>query len=286
MKRLVFFAVFSLTAFVIVSLFSCTAQTPKANLKTDIDSLSYAYGVSVTQGLDDYLLQMGIEGSLRDEFFKGFNEGIAVNKKDKKTSARMEGYTVGMRVSNDFLTGINGTLFGADSTRSLNKSQYLAGFLAAVQDKDLLIEREDVEMFIQTRSSALQAKVNEKLITENQAFLDANRNKEGVISLPSGLQYKVIKEGDGSKPVAESVVKANYKGMDINGDVFDEGEGVDFPLNRVIPGWTEGLQLMPVGSIYTLYLPYELGYGEMGSPPHVQPYATLIFEVELLEIVE
>ena len=286
MKKLVFLAVLCISASVIVSFFSCSAQVPKANLKTEIDSLSYAYGISITQGLDEHLLRLGLEEAYKDEFYKGFFEGVEINAEDKKVTAKMMGQSIGMQVANDMFKGINGSLFGANSTESLNKSQYLAGFIAAAQSKDLLMNREDIEMFIQTKSSNLQAKTNEKLITENQAFLDENRNKEGVIALPSGLQYKVIKEGDGPKPTIESTVKANYKGMDINGDVFQENEGIDFPLDRVIPGWTEGLQLMPVGSKYMLYLPYNLAYGEMGDPPHIQPYATLIFEVELLEIVE
>jgi len=286
MKKLVFLAVLCISASVVVSFFSCSAQAPKANLKTEIDSLSYAYGISFSNGLDEHLLRLGLEEAYKDEFYKGFFEGIKINTEDKKVSAKMMGQSIGMQVANDMFNGASENLFGANSTQSLNKSQYLAGFIAAAQSKDLLMNKDDIEIFVQTKSTVLRAKLNEKLIAENQAFLDENRNKEGVIALPSGLQYKVIKEGDGPKPTIESTVKANYKGMDINGDVFQENEGVDFPLMRVIPGWTEGLQLMPVGSKYILYLPYDLAYGERGDPPHIQPYATLIFEVELLEIVE
>lgn len=119
-------------------------------------------------------------------------------------------------------------------------------------------------------------------------FLAANAQKPGVITTPSGLQYKVIVQGDGPKPTANSEVEVHYKGTLIDGTVFDSsydrGESISFFLNQVIAGWTEGVQLMPTGSKYELYIPYELGYGARGAGGVIPPYATLIFEVELLKI--
>lgn len=122
----------------------------------------------------------------------------------------------------------------------------------------------------------------------NQKFLDDNKSKEGVVTLPSGLQYKIIKEGNGPKPTLESTVKTHYIGTLIDGTKFDSSvdrnEPAVFPVQGVIPGWTEALQLMPVGSKWELYIPFNLAYGERGYQPSIEPYSTLIFEIELLSI--
>jgi FKBP-type peptidyl-prolyl cis-trans isomerase len=119
-------------------------------------------------------------------------------------------------------------------------------------------------------------------------FLADNAKKEGVITTPSGLQYKVVKQGDGPRPAARDMVSVYYTGMLIDGKVFDKADSsgipVSFPLNQVIAGWTEGLQLMPVGSTYVFYIPSELGYGKGGAGNVIPPNATLIFEVELVSI--
>jgi len=127
-------------------------------------------------------------------------------------------------------------------------------------------------------------------------FLAENATKEGVITTASGLQYKVVKQGTGPKPAARDMVSVYYKGMLIDGKVFDKADSsvfdkadssgipVSFPLNQVIAGWTEGLQLMPVGSTYIFYIPSELGYGKGGAGNVIPPNATLIFEVELVSI--
>jgi FKBP-type peptidyl-prolyl cis-trans isomerase len=120
-------------------------------------------------------------------------------------------------------------------------------------------------------------------------FLEENKNKEGVVALPSGLQYKVEREGTGKKPGPTSNVTVHYTGMLTDGRVFDSsverGQPISFPLNRVIAGWTEGLQLMTEGSKYTLFIPSDLGYGSYGAPGSIiGPNATLIFEVELIKV--
>jgi FKBP-type peptidyl-prolyl cis-trans isomerase FklB len=127
-------------------------------------------------------------------------------------------------------------------------------------------------------------------IAANQAFLEENKKKPGVITTPSGLQYEVIKMGTGPKPTAESTVRVHYTGTLIDGTEFDSsvkrGQPVEFPVIGVIPGWTEALQLMPVGSKFKLYIPENLGYGAQGAGDVIKPYSTLIFEVELLDIVK
>jgi FKBP-type peptidyl-prolyl cis-trans isomerase FklB len=125
---------------------------------------------------------------------------------------------------------------------------------------------------------------------EGETFLAANKSKDGVVALPSGLQYKILTPGTGPKPTATDTVKCNYKGTLINGKEFDSsfkrGEPATFPVGGVIKGWTEALQLMPVGSKWQLFIPADLAYGDRGAPPDIGPGDTLIFEVELLSIEE
>ncbi len=129
-----------------------------------------------------------------------------------------------------------------------------------------------------------------KAAQEGEAFLAENAKKEGVVVLPSGLQYKVLKKGTGPIPTANDVVRTHYHGTFINGKVFDSsverGEPAEFPVNRVIPGWTEALQLMKVGDKWQLFIPSKLAYGKRGSPGGIGPDTTLIFDVELLDIVK
>ena len=119
---------------------------------------------------------------------------------------------------------------------------------------------------------------------DGAAFLAENGKKPGIATTPSGLQYQVINAGKGSKPAATDSVTVNYQGMFINGKSFDSGEDISFPLNGVIPGWTEGLQLMQEGAKYRFFVPPELGYGEAGAARVIPPNATLIFEVDLLKV--
>ena len=123
---------------------------------------------------------------------------------------------------------------------------------------------------------------------EGEAFLAENAKKEGVVSLPSGLQYQVLREGDGRKPAATDQVECHYEGTLINGQVFDSsyqrGQTATFGLNQVIAGWTEGLQLMQEGAKYRFFIPYHLAYGELGAGQSIPPFATLIFDVELVKV--
>ncbi len=141
-----------------------------------------------------------------------------------------------------------------------------------------------VESFFQKKAEE-QAGAAKK---EGEAFLAENAKKDGVVSLPSGLQYQVLREGNGSKPSATDQVECHYEGTLINGQVFDSsyrrGETATFGLNQVIKGWTEGLQLMQEGAKYRFFIPYHLAYGERGAGQSIPPYATLIFDVELVKV--
>ncbi len=144
-------------------------------------------------------------------------------------------------------------------------------------------------MGISDRLAQMNKEKAEANSVAGKTFLEENKKREGVVETPSGLQYEIIKEGNGPKPTAQDSVKCHYHGTTITGTVFDSSvvrkQPATFPLNRVIKGWTEGVQLMPVGSKWKLFLPSELAYGSQQVGTHIGPNSTLIFEVELLEIV-
>jgi FKBP-type peptidyl-prolyl cis-trans isomerase FkpA len=141
---------------------------------------------------------------------------------------------------------------------------------------------------LQAHAEKVAAELPKKNTEEGTAFLAKNKTAEGVITTASGLQYKVLRQGAGAKPNATDIVKVHYKGTLLNGETFDSSydrnEPIDFPLNQVVPGWSEGVGLMSVGSKYQFWIPSDLAYGEMGSPPVIGPNATLVFEVELLDV--
>lgn len=193
-------------------------------------------------------------------------------------------YTLGVNVGKTF------ELIKAEP----NLDVFLAGIKDVLQKKKLAMTDEEmqdaVQNFQRSFREAQQRKFEEdaqKNQAEAEKFLEENKTKEGVVTLPSGLQYKILKEGTGQKPKETDTVTVHYKGTLIDGTVFDSsyerGEPVSFPLNRVIKGWTEALQLMPVGSKWQLFIPPQLAYGKEGNQ-RIPPNALLIFEVELLNI--
>lgn len=288
MKKVTLFMAIAAAA----SLASCTAQSPKANLKTDLDSLSYSLGMSQTQGLKGYLVgRMDVDTAFMAEFIKGVNEGAS--KTSKKDIAYMAGIQIGQQISNQMMKGINQELFGADSTQSISKDNFLAGFIAGTLEKGGVMTMEAAQAYTQTAMEAIKAKAMEKTHGPNkeagEKFLAANKAKEGVKTTPSGLQYKVITEGTGAIPADTANVKVNYKGTLIDGTEFDSSykrnEPATFRANQVIKGWTEALTMMPVGSKWELYIPQDLAYGSKDQG-QIKPFSTLVFEVELLEIVK
>lgn len=285
MKKVTFFMALAAAA----SLASCTAQSPKATLKTDIDSLSYAFGMSQTEGIDQFFTQQGIDSTKMVDFLKGFNEGAA--KLDKKDVAYMAGLQLGQMVSKRWVEGLNQQIFGTDSTHTVSRENLLAGFVAGVINKGVM-SKEEARTYTQTAMDAIKEKANAEKYADNKAagekFLAENKTKKGVMTTPSGLQYKIITKGSGPIPVDSSKVKVNYKGTLIDGTEFDSSykrkEPAIFHANQVIKGWTEALTMMPVGSKWELYIPYDLAYGTKESGGQIKPFSTLIFEVQLLGI--
>lgn len=166
------------------------------------------------------------------------------------------------------------------------------GLLEVLQGKDSALSEQEIEKAYQRYDNKQKERAEEqgkKLAEEGLVFLEKNAKREEVTTLDSGLQYEVIHQGEGDKPSASSTVKTHYHGTLINGEVFDSsvdrGQPAEFPVNGVIAGWTEALQLMSVGTKWRLFLPPNLAYGERGAGGKIGPNATLVFEVELLEIV-
>ena len=266
---------------------------------TSIDSLSYSMGMAQTQGLKDYLVkQMKIDVNLTDDFVKGLKEGVNADG-DKQKAAYYAGLQIGQQIVRQMKPGINKELFGDDASKSISMDQFMAGFVSGYTGKDGLMNMEEAQQLAQR----LMEKVKNETMLEKygdnkkagedfmaaQAKL-AKKKKSGITVLPSGLMYKVITKGNG--PVAKTTdkVKVKYEGRLIDGTVFDStekhgGEPATFAPNQVIKGWTEALTLMPVGSKWQLYIPQELAYGNRDAGK-IKPFSALIFDVEVLEIVE
>jgi FKBP-type peptidyl-prolyl cis-trans isomerase len=197
-----------------------------------------------------------------------------------KTSLDTLSYAIGL---------LDAAFFRQQGLENVNYTVMSRGFDDKLKGKPLLITPQQAEMTVREQLQALLRKKSEAVIKEGEAFLQANSKKPGVKVLPSGLQYEVLTMGTGPKPVDTSVVRVHYEGFLLNGFKFDtsrdRGEPAEFPLNRVIRGWTEGVQQMPVGSRFKFYIPYQMAYGEQGAPPSIPGGAALIFDVELIDIV-
>lgn len=171
-------------------------------------------------------------------------------------------------------------------TRALKDS--LTGAKSAMTDDEIRATLSDLTKDMQAKQATLNKEKADKNKQEGEAFLTANKTKEGVVALPSGLQYKIIKAGTGPKPTAADTVVCNYKGTLIDGKEFDSsykrGQPATFPVGGVIKGWTEALQLMSVGSTWQLFIPADLAYGDRQAGPDITPGSTLVFEVELVSI--
>jgi FKBP-type peptidyl-prolyl cis-trans isomerase FklB len=269
---------------------SCTSFSSRNELKTDIDTMSYYFGVSHADGIKRHLaMQAGVDTAYMDDFYEGFRHG-AKNYAPEDV-AYFEGVRIAHLINNQWVENINRDIFMGDSGKTINRKAVLAGFYNGVKSYD-----EIGMMRAQTYSQSKMNEIKEQYklekyaesIAANEKFLADNKNKDGVQTTPSGLQYRIITEGKGDVPEEKSKVKVNYRGTLIDGTEFDSSykntAPGSFRVNQVIKGWTEALKMMPVGSKWELYIPQELGYGSTGQGKNIPPYSTLIFEVELLEI--
>ena len=288
MKKFSFMAALAIVA---AGMVSCGKSTPKANLKSDVDTLSYAIGMAQTQGLKEYLVErMDVDTTYMKEFIKGLNEGANAGD-DKKKAAYYAGIQIGQQISNIMMKNINREVFGNDSTKTISLKNFMAGFVSGVTGKNGLMTAEQASMTAQSKMEQMKAEQMMKQYGPNkekgEKFLAENAKKEGVKTLPSGVQYKVIKEGTGAIPADTSKVKVNYEGRTIEGKVFDSSSKRNQPLtlrcNQTIKGWTDAMVHMPVGSVWEVYIPQNLAYGER-EQGDIKPFSVLIFKIELLGI--
>ena len=291
MKKLFFGAM--MMAFAAATFVSCGNSTPKADLKDEVDTLSYAMGMAQTQGLKEYLSdRLQIDTAYMDDFIKGLNDGANAGD-DKKKAAYYAGIQIGQQISNQMVKGINHEVFGGDSTKTISLKNFMAGFVSGTTGKKGLMTIEQAGRIAQEKMVSIKAKAMEKQYGPNKVagekFLATNKKKPGVVTLPSGVQYKVIKEGNGPMPKDTSMVKVQYEGKTIDGNVFDSsykrGEPVSLRANQVIKGWTEALVHMPVGSVWEVYIPQNLAYGER-EQGQIKPFSVLIFKIELVSLGE
>jgi FKBP-type peptidyl-prolyl cis-trans isomerase FklB len=213
--------------------------------------------------------------------------GVAYASEKPSTKQDKVSYAIGMNIATNMKAQ------GLD----VDADQLAAGLKAVLKGEETQLTREEMgevltafQQEMQMKQMAEAAAAAAKAEKAGKEFLAANSKKEGVVTLESGLQYKVLTEGTGATPKEDSKVKVHYKGTLIDGKVFDSsydrGEPVEFPVNRVIKGWTEALQLMKVGDKWQLVIPADLAYGEQGAPPTIPPNAVLVFDVELLEVLK
>lgn len=199
-----------------------------------------------------------------------------------ETTEQQASYGIGMQMGQQLASAFQGVDFTAAQT----------GFKDACNGAEPQVDPDKInEAFgiMQQRMEQEQTENAKSFAAEGEAFLAENAKKDGVVVTESGLQYEILEQGNGDKPSATSTVRTHYRGTLITGEEFDSsygrGEPTEFPVNGVIKGWTEALQLMPVGSKWKLYIPYDIAYGAQGAGGAIGPYQTLVFELELIEIV-
>lgn len=255
----------------------CPHKVKTVELKNFTDSINYAFGMLNGDQMRMYLLANDTDGTAQKDFIENINKAMKVSARNPQLV--MMGKQIGSAIREQEPTG----LLGMENVAT-NFELIKQGFVNGMYDYDTQFDSRTAGEYIE--NTMTQIKYGEA-IAAGKKFLEENKLKEGVVTTESGLQYEVIKMGKGAKPTATDKVKVHYHGTLTDGTVFDSsvdrGEPITFALNQVIPGWTEGVQLMPVGSKFRFYVPQELGYGarQAGSIP---PYSTLIFEVELLGI--
>ena len=287
MKKISILAVAAIAA----AMVSCGNGTPKADIKTDIDTLSYAVGMAQTRGLKEDLVQrMGMDTAYIDDFVKGLNESVNAGD-DKKKAAYYAGLQIGQQISQQMIKGLNYELFGEDSTQTVSLNNFMAGFVAATTGKGELMTLDSAAVLAETMMVTIKDKqINERYADNKVAsekFMAEIAKKEGIQTLGDGIYYEVITEGKGEIPADTDRVKVDYEGTLINDSVFDSsykrGEPTTFMCKQVIPGWTKALTHMPVGSTWKVYIPQEQAYGSQDRGM-IKPFSALVFKIELHSI--
>lgn len=264
------------------------AETPQ--LKTHSDSISYLFGTVNSRGLREYAAkQLGVDSTHMGDFVRGIMDRVNTSAADSAQLAYDAGLEIGKQIE-QMTRQVSKEYYAADPDSALDSRLVASAIVNGLLRNDMAAADSAARQF-QTVMNSRQQQNKERLYGANreagEAFLAENAKKDGVVTLPSGLQYKVLTQGTGAVPTAKQKVKVNYEGHLIDGTEFDSSykrsQPATFQANRVIAGWTEALCLMPVGSKWELYIPYQLAYGERETGK-IKPYSALIFTVELLGI--
>ena len=259
-------------------------------LNNSSDSVSYAAGMAATQGLVPYLLQQKVDTAYMADFVNAVKETVAKDVNDPKVKAYLMGVSIAQQLSERMLPGLMKEF--QDSPDSISAKVFYKGFTDALLQDTTFFKAADAEALIKAKADAAAAARDEKLYGANrkagEEFLKENAKKDGVFVLPSGLQYKVLKQGTGAVPSLNDKVMVNYEGRLIDGTVFDASANhgdkpAEFRPTDVIKGWTEALTMMPVGSKWQVYIPYDIAYGSREAG-QIKPYSALIFDIELVGI--
>lgn len=287
MKKISILAVAGIAA----AMASCGNGTPKADLKTDVDTLSYTVGMAQTRGLKEYLEQrMNVDTAYIDEFVKGLNDAVNAGD-DKKKAAYFAGLQIGQQVSQQMIKGLNYEIYGDDSTKTVSLKNFMAGFVAGTTGKGGLMSVDSAAVIAENMMTAVKDKQMLERYGENKKacedFMAKIAKKAGIKTLGDGIYYEVITEGTGAVPADSDRVKVDYEGTLINDSVFDSsykrGEATTFMCKQVIPGWTKALTHMPVGSVWKVYIPQEQAYGSQDRGM-IKPFSALVFKIELHSI--
>ena len=259
-------------------------------LNNSSDSVSYAAGMAATQGLVPYLLQQKVDTAYMADFVNAVKETVAKDVNDPKVKAYLMGVSIAQQLSERMLPGLMKEF--QDSPDSISAKVFYKGFTDALLQDTTFFKAADAEALIKAKADAAAAARDEKLYGANrkagEEFLKENAKKDGVFVLPSGLQYKVLKQGTGAVPSLNDKVMVNYEGRLIDGTVFDASANhgdkpAEFRPTDVIKGWTEALTMMPIGSKWQVYIPYDIAYGSREAG-QIKPYSALIFDIELVGI--
>lgn len=259
----------------------------KPTMVTSGDSLAYLFGIAQSNGLKDYAIhQLGVEEVYLIKFAEGILARAEIHPTDKAAAAVLAGQQIGERVVG-MTNSFSKDYYAADKDQSISPSIVANGLVAGLLGTNDVPADSAGTVFQQQMKQRI-AQNNETLYGANrlagEQFLDENKIKEGVVTTASGLQYRVLTMGTGEKPTATQTVIVDYEGRLVDGTVFDSsyerGEPASFAVNQVIAGWTEALQLMPEGSKWELFIPYQLAYGEQETGV-IKPYSALFFTVEL-----
>lgn len=296
MKKIISFALIFLIVSVSTTAFADKKKDKKKaetvqplQLTTPSDSTSYAAGYAATDGLMPYLTsRLHLDTTYIADFIRGYQEAVS-KAKDPAFQAYIAGSSIATQAAEQIFPNMSRELVGTDD--SIAVAPFNEGFIAGVKQDTSVFKLTTARERFENRSTAARETRNRIYKKENEQWLANNKTKPGVVTLPSGLQYKVLKAGTGAKPKATDKVEVIYEGKTINGKVFDAtanhgGKKTDsFRCDQVIKGWTEALTNMQVGSKWEIYVPQDLAYGSRDAG-QIKPYSTLIFTVELVGIEE